>query len=120
MSIYTDEQLAAFEARLRALAADIDAQMGVYTESSKPVSPDEPIGRLTRQDAMQEQQMAKHLRERLEKQRIRVITALERLQNGTYGVCVMCKEPIHPDRLALMPEAPACAPCLERHQQGRR
>ena len=116
MSIYSDEELAAFERRLHALAADIDAQLGVYKESSKPVSPDEPIGRLTRQDAMQDQQMARHLRERLETQRIRVTTALERLAEGTYGVCVVCEEPIHPERLALMPETPACAPCLENRR----
>ena len=115
-SPYSAEEMAAFKERLLALAKEVDEQLAVYNESSKPVSLDQPIGRLTRSDAMQEQQMFVHLRERLEKQRIRVTTALDRLEKGTYGVCVVCKEPIHPERLALMPEAPACAPCLERRK----
>jgi len=117
VSIFSAEQLAAFESRLKALADDIDAQLAVYNESSKPISMDQPIGRLTRSDAMQEQQMFVHLRERLEKQRIRVTTALERIQDGSYGICVGCGEPIHPDRLELLPEAPACAPCLEKRKK---
>jgi len=37
--------------------------------------------------------------------------ALTRLQQGTYGVCEQCGQPIHPDRLAVLPETKLCIDC---------
>ncbi|MGW8282715.1 MAG: TraR/DksA family transcriptional regulator [Gemmatimonadota bacterium] len=34
--------------------------------------------------------------------------ALARLDEGGYGVCVVCGNPIEPERLALIPEAVRC------------
>ena len=39
--------------------------------------------------------------------------ALERIENGTYGRCVVDSEPIEPARLEAVPWAPYCA----RHQR---
>jgi DnaK suppressor protein len=40
-----------------------------------------------------------------------VQAALERLDHGTYGICVRCQEPIERRRLAVLPEADRCATC---------
>jgi RNA polymerase-binding transcription factor DksA len=37
--------------------------------------------------------------------------ALARIQEGTYGRCEECGEPIHPDRLAVMPDVKLCIRC---------
>ena len=37
--------------------------------------------------------------------------ALERLQDGTYGVCAHCGKPIAPERLAARPSAATCIDC---------
>jgi RNA polymerase-binding transcription factor DksA len=37
--------------------------------------------------------------------------ALARIQAGTYGRCANCGEPIHPDRLAVMPDTKLCIRC---------
>ena len=37
--------------------------------------------------------------------------ALDRIADDTYGVCTRCGEPIHIDRLAVMPETDVCLPC---------
>lgn len=39
--------------------------------------------------------------------------ALSRLDDGTYGVCVDCEEPIAARRLAAVPWAPRCLSCQE-------
>jgi RNA polymerase-binding transcription factor DksA len=47
----------------------------------------------------------------------RLSAALERLNEGEYGVCVECAEPIAPARLAALPEVQTCVRCqagLER------
>jgi RNA polymerase-binding transcription factor DksA len=37
--------------------------------------------------------------------------AIARLQQGVYGICVQCAKPIHPDRLAILPETRTCIDC---------
>ncbi|MBC7477460.1 MAG: TraR/DksA C4-type zinc finger protein [Pseudorhodobacter sp.] len=40
---------------------------------------------------------------------VRAITAaLQRIEDGTYGLCVRCGEPIEPARLDLLPFTPFC------------
>jgi RNA polymerase-binding transcription factor DksA len=41
----------------------------------------------------------------------RVQAALDRLDSGTYGVCLRCRKPIEPRRLRILPEAERCATC---------
>ncbi|MEZ4239316.1 MAG: TraR/DksA C4-type zinc finger protein [Myxococcota bacterium] len=37
--------------------------------------------------------------------------ALQRVDNGTYGTCTRCGEPIAPARLAALPATPFCRAC---------
>jgi len=37
--------------------------------------------------------------------------ALQRLENGTYGICERCGQPIDPARLEVIPEATLCIKC---------
>lgn len=56
-------------------------------------------------------------RELLQERANRLSAALERLSEGTYGVCVECAEPIAPARLEAVPEVETCIRCqagLER------
>jgi DnaK suppressor protein len=39
--------------------------------------------------------------------------ALRRLDSGHYGTCVVCGEPIEPQRLAAVPYAPRCRGCAQ-------
>jgi DnaK suppressor protein len=40
--------------------------------------------------------------------------ALERLDNGAYGVCEACGQPIDPARLEALPHAARCLDCQRR------
>ena len=46
--------------------------------------------------------------------------AMERLTEGTYGICDECGEPINPDRLRVKPEAILCLECQERSEKHAR
>lgn len=51
----------------------------------------------------------------------RLSAALERLNDGGYGTCVECDEPISPARLRAMPEVQTCVRCQDRIERfGRR
>lgn len=41
-----------------------------------------------------------------------VAAAIERIDAGTYGVCVVCGDMIEPARLRVMPEAAECIDCV--------
>jgi len=43
-----------------------------------------------------------------------VEAALERVEQGTYGRCVRCDQPIAPARLEAMPAAQLCITCASR------
>jgi hypothetical protein len=43
-----------------------------------------------------------------------ILAALERVDTGTYGVCLACKSPIPFARLAAIPETRTCIDCLWR------
>ena len=56
--------------------------------------------------------------ERLQARAIRA--ALQRIEDGSYGQCVTCGEPIDPRRLEALPYATQCMACVRRTEhQGR-
>lgn len=51
-----------------------------------------------------------------------VRSALRRIDDGTFGVCLHCEEDISPKRLVAVPWAPYCIQCQEQadrhHEEG--
>jgi len=45
--------------------------------------------------------------------------ALDRMENGTYGVCEECGEPIGLKRLEVKPVAKYCVPCKTKLEKGK-
>ena len=43
--------------------------------------------------------------------------ALDRMREGTYGICEACGGPIPPKRLEAVPETLYCAPCQEKLEE---
>jgi len=104
----------AFRDRLEARRAELTRLIAHSRASDEPVSPDKSLGRLTRQDALQQQQMAAELTRRHEQELVRVQHALRAIAEGTYGLCQRCREPIAVARLDAMPYAVLCVGCAER------
>jgi len=44
--------------------------------------------------------------------------SLDKIAEGTYGICEMCEEPIGIDRLRVKPFARYCITCREINEQG--
>ena len=47
-------------------------------------------------------------------------TALDRLRDGTYGVCIECDERISPARLQALPEVETCVRCQDGRERLER
>lgn len=86
-------------------------------DASRTVDLDQPIGRLTRVDALQQQSMAKANRAAAQVRLRQVEAALKRVEDGLYGYCLECDEPIGHARLRVRPEAPLCIRCQESRER---
>ena len=105
------DRLAYFRKRLEELEREIREDMDANPEDSGVVELDSSIGRLSRMDAMQNQQMALELKRRQENQLLRIENAFKRLAKGHYSLCGKCKKPIEEDRLEVFPDTVTCVRC---------
>ena len=48
-----------------------------------------------------------------------VTEAMERIKDGTYGLCVACQEEVQAKRLEAVPWARHCIECQEKQEQGQ-
>jgi DnaK suppressor protein len=105
-------QLAAFRAQLEAMLADLEREDAAGAEGRRTVELDQQsVGRLSRMDALQQQAMAKAQAGRRAVMRRRIAATLRRMDEGEFGYCEDCGEPIPAARLKLDPTLPRCVAC---------
>lgn len=63
--------------------------------------------------AVTRRELDRALLNRMRKRAASLEKALSRVGRGTYGVCERCGAPIHPDRLAVLPDATICIRCAQ-------
>ena len=107
----TLEQERELKAALELLAQELEQSLSASGESAKTVDLDEPIGRLSRMDAMQQQKMAMANRQNIQIRQHQVRAALVAIEDGEYGECRKCGDEIGYPRLSVRPEAPFCVTC---------
>lgn len=92
----------------------ITATQSLLDLASHPVVLDQSAqGRVSRIDAIGQQQMAMAGRQNLGLELARIDAALVRHRAGRYGNCCRCGEAIAPARLCAMPTATRCLACAQ-------
>lgn len=82
-------------------------------EMSKPVAPDVSLGRLTRMEALSSQGISE-ANLRSARGRLSMLqSALRRIDDPEFGICIECEEPIPMGRLLIMPESRKCVHCVD-------
>ena len=108
----SDAEIAKAREALLAQKAEIEALLAESAESRSTVELDQTsVGRLSRMDAMQAQQLALAAGRQRTQDLSRIEAALQRIEDETFGLCVVCDEEIAPKRLAFDPAAPTCVDC---------
>lgn len=104
--------------RLLELRQKLESVAATSKESSQVVELDQAkVGRLSRMDAMQAQQMAQASGRRRELMLRQISAALKRIENNEYGYCHSCEEPIPQKRLEFDPTALLCIHCASEAEQ---
>jgi len=107
------DQVDELRTELERQLARLQKSMKVTDEALRTVELDQTaVGRLSRIDSLQNQSLSKGLREREVVRLSQIRDALERAQEGTYGVCTECGRGIPFERLFVFPEAPECTDCV--------
>ena len=119
MSELTTKQLAELNKNLLERKAELAKLLADVEDGSKPVSLDQPIGRLSRMDALQQQSMSQANRQVAVQRLEQVKSALLRIESGLYGICLGCEDDIDFARLQARPEAPFCIECQGERERKK-
>lgn len=111
MDELTEKQEQELGEDLLKLRTDLAELLSMSKEGTQVVELDQPIGRLTRMDAIQQQKMAQASRGAHQVRARLVEAAIKSHDDGDYGTCRSCEEVIGYRRLKAKPETPFCLGC---------
>jgi len=83
------------------------------TANTKPISPDEAIGRITRMDAINNKSVAEAALRSAVLKLNRLKDVFGKLQHSDFGICRKCGEQIPIQRILLVPQVPFCVHCAQ-------
>jgi DnaK suppressor protein len=107
-------QLDAFRQTLISLREEIEQLNLTSKEAASTVELDQSkVGRLSRMDALQAQQMAQETTRRRQIHLQKIDSALRRMDAGEYGYCLICDEEIPIARLDFDPASTRCIGCMD-------
>lgn len=106
------EQLEHCQTALSALRQELALEISDLELSSQPVQLDQQaVGRVSRGDALQQQNMALANLEQCRKRMHEVVQAEEKLSESEYGYCESCDNLIALPRLMARPDSRFCLNC---------
>ena len=107
-------ELEQFRQQLLQIRTDLEQIEQESKDSGDTVELDQTkVGRLSRMDAMQAQQMALESERRRKFQLQKIEAALKRIEEEEYGYCFVCGEDIAIQRLKADPTHTKCINCAE-------
>lgn len=111
MSHWSKEEVAVFHQRVTAKLALLEERIEEYRELTKPIPPENAIGRVSRMDAINNRSINEAALRTAEMQKADLLRAIERLNDDKFGLCHACGETIPIGRILLVPGATRCVKC---------
>ena len=82
-----------------------------YRELTKPIAPENAIGRVSRMDAINNRSVTEAALRTAEKKLSGLRNILPKVGDADFGQCARCKQPIPIQRILLVPSSPFCVRC---------
>lgn len=83
-------------------------------ELTKPISPENAIGRVSRMDAINNKSVNESALRQHEFKLSKLMMALDKIDNKDFGKCSRCGGAIQEGRMMLLPENTLCIRCASR------
>lgn len=84
-----------------------------YKESTKPISPENAIGRVSRMDAINNKSVVEAALRKAEEKLNKLKLVLDKVNDADFGLCMRCGNPIPIGRILLMPQSRNCVRCAK-------
>ena len=82
-------------------------------EATKPISPENAIGRVSRMDAINNKSVSEAALRIARRQLTSLNIALSKIDKPEFGLCTNCKRTIQARRLMFMPSSAKCVRCAQ-------
>ena len=83
-----------------------------YKKLTKPISPENAIGRVSRMDAINNKSVMEESLRKLEAKYEKLKFIKTQTQNEDFGMCLKCKKQIPLGRIMIIPESRFCVKCV--------
>lgn len=87
------------------------AQIKDYREMTRPISPENAIGRISRMDAINNKSVTEAALRQAESKLKNLQLVIDTIDDKDFGICLTCKKPIPFGRIFLMPQSRYCVNC---------
>jgi len=109
-----DKARMALKEKIKEEIIRIEASIVQLMDATKPISPENSIGRVSRMDAINNKSVAEAALRSAKIKLSKLQIASLKVDNQDFGNCSNCKNPIRPARLMYMPESTRCVRCADK------
>ena len=88
-----------------------ESKIAEYKQLTRPIEPENAIGRISRMDAINNKSVVEAALRKAVVKLKNLNSALSRIDDDDFGLCVRCHKPIPLGRILIMPQARSCVAC---------
>lgn len=89
----------------------LEKQVAQYKELTKPISPENAIGRVSRMDAINNKSVLENALRKAEERLYKLKEITDKIDGDNFGICRKCHQKIPLQRVMLRPESGLCVSC---------
>ncbi|MDT8413400.1 MAG: TraR/DksA C4-type zinc finger protein [Vicingaceae bacterium] len=108
-----DDKKIVLKEKILSTIKEIEKKIEELKEVTKPISPENAIGRVSRMDAINNKSVNEASLRVAEEKLKKLNLALAKINDKGFGICVRCNQPIPEGRLMIMPESITCVSCAQ-------
>ena len=99
--------------KIEDLIIKLEEEVSKLEEATKPIGPENAIGRVSRMDAINNKSVTEASLRSSKRKLSSLRVALTKIDGPDFGICARCKRPISQGRLMFMPESTRCIHCAQ-------
>lgn len=107
----TEEERSKIKEMIAKRIVKVEKKVANYEEMTKPIKPENSIGRLSRLDAINNKSVVEAALRRAKENLNALKAAVENIDDEKFGLCKGCGNDIPMGRIVLKPENPYCVSC---------
>jgi len=88
-----------------------EEQVAEYKELTKPIEPENSIGRISRMDAINNKSIVDAALRQQNDKLYKLNLVLSKINDEDFGICLSCKKQIPLGRILIMPQSQTCVSC---------